>query len=120
MHVADLNVLIVDDHPAMRELLRKVLTRAGFASVREAASGAEALAGLEEAPAQLILADQNMPAMSGADFIARVRADPRWRGARILLITGDARAKADRADAVLVKPVLPRDLIAAIERVLAS
>lgn len=120
MNLTDLSVLVVDDHPAMRELLRKVLTRAGLVSLREAASGAEALAALEEAPAHLILADQNMPAMSGADFIARVRADPRWRGARILLITGDARANVDGADAVLVKPVSPRGLLASIERVLGA
>lgn len=120
MKLTDLSVLVVDDHPAMRELLRKVLTRAGFAGVREAASGAEALAAMEDAPANLILVDQNMPAMSGADFIARVRADSRWRGARVLLITGDARANIDGADAVLVKPVSPRDLLAAIERVLGA
>lgn len=118
MNLAELSVLIVDDHAGMRELLRKVLERAGVQRVREAASGAEALAALEQDAVQLILADQNMPGMSGAEFLARVRADERWRDARIILITGDARAAAGDADALLVKPVAPRDLLAAIERVL--
>lgn len=118
MTLAGLNVLIVDDHAGMRELLRKVLERAGVGRVREAANGLEALAMLEEEAAGLILADQNMPGMSGAEFIARVRSDARWRAARVLLITGDARAEAGDADALLVKPVAPRDLLAAIEQVM--
>jgi len=114
----DLDVLIVDDHAPMRELLRKVLERAGIARVREAANGADALAALEDRPAGLVLVDQNMPAMGGGELIAEARS--RWTGTRIILITGDARSDAGGADALLVKPVSPRELLAAIERVMAS
>jgi CheY-like chemotaxis protein len=114
-----LDVLVVDDHEAMRTLLRKVLERAGVGSVREAAGGAEALEALQEQPAHLILVDQNMPGMGGADFVARVRAS--GASARIVMITGDARAVApDGADAVLVKPISPRDLIAALNALLSA
>lgn len=120
MKLADLSVLIVDDHEGMRELLRKVLERAGVARVRDAASGAKALALLDEEPADLILVDQNMPGMSGAELVAQVRSDQRWRDARVLLITGDARAEARDADALLVKPVAPSALLAAIQRALSA
>ena len=118
--LADLDVLIVDDHAPMRDLLRKVLERAGVVNVRDAASGEAALAVLEERTAGLVLVDQNMSGMSGAEFVAAVRADSRWSGARVLLITGDVRAQLGGADALLVKPVSPRDLLAAIERVLSA
>lgn len=115
---AALDVLIVDDHPAMRALLRKVLERAGAASVRDAAGGAEGLALLAQQAAQLILVDQTMPGMDGVAFVEQVRAQ--GAAARIMMITGrgDARtaetARAAGADAVLVKPIAPSDLLAAI------
>jgi CheY-like chemotaxis protein len=118
MELAALAVLIVDDHEAMRALLRQVLERAGVAMIREAATGEEALAELQEHRAQLILVDQNMPGMSGAAFVARVRESGSL--ARIVMITGDARAQGVGADALMVKPVSPRELLAAIERVLTS
>jgi two-component system, chemotaxis family, chemotaxis protein CheY len=114
--LATLDALIVDDHEPMRAMLRKVLERTGFGSVREAASGAEALAALQERPAQLILVDRNMPGMTGADFIACARED--GSSARIVMITGDARAEVSGADALLVKPVSPRELLAAIAEVM--
>jgi two-component system chemotaxis response regulator CheY len=114
--LAALDVLIVDDHETMRALLRKMLERAGLAFVREAASGEEALAAMEQRPAQLLLIDQNLPAMSGAECIARVRADSRWAGARIVMITGHARGEVAGADAVLVKPVSPRAMLLTIDR----
>lgn len=116
--LATLDVLIVDDHEPMRAMLRKVLERAGFGSVREAASGAEALTALQQRAAQLILVDRNMPGMTGADFVARVREG--GRSARIVMITGDARAEGSGADALLLKPVSPRELLMTIERVLVS
>lgn len=114
--LAALSVLIVDDHEAMRALLRKVLERAGFGSIRDASNGGDALALLASEPAHLILADRNMP--EGTGFIASARAQ--GSVARIITITGDARAEAGGADALLVKPVSPRDLLATIERVLAA
>lgn len=114
-----LDVLIVDDHEGMRMLLRKVLERAGVASLRDAASGAAALALLAERPANLILVDQSMPEMDGASFVRRARAD--GSDARIIMITGHAEARyaeaarAAGADAVLIKPIAPRELLKAIE-----
>lgn len=122
---ADLDVLIVDDHDAIRTLLSRVLTKAGAAHVRAAASGFDGLAQLAERPAQLILVDQNMPGMDGLAFVKTVRADPALAGARILMISGysdaqqRAAAHAAGADAVLMKPVSPRDLLAAINTLFA-
>jgi CheY-like chemotaxis protein len=118
-----LSVVIADDHEPMRALLRKVLERADVSDVRDAKSGAEALAALEERRADLLLADMAMPELDGVALTERVRAAN--LATRVIMITGrgEARvieiAKAAGADAVLVKPVSPRDLLAAIERVFA-
>lgn len=121
--IAALDILIVDDHAGMRALLSTVLARAGAERVRQAASGAEALALLEERPAALILADQMMPEMDGIAFTEQVRAE--GSDARIIMITGRAEpryaeaAAAAGANAVLVKPISPRALIEAIEALFA-
>lgn len=119
-----LSVLIIDDHEAMRALLRKVLDRSGIADVRDAADGAAALALLAERGADLVLVDQTMPGMDGITFVESARAA--GSQARIVMITGrgDARtndaARAAGADAVLVKPVLLRDLLDTIETLFAA
>ena len=121
-----LDVLIVDDHEPMRAMLRKVLERAGVSSVRDAASGKAALDLLQERSAQLILVDQTMPEMDGLAFVERVRGDPAYASARIVMLTGRADAAHAEAahkagvDAMLVKPVAPSELLAAIERVLGA
>jgi len=121
--IAELDILIVDDHEGMRTLLRTVLTRAGATLVRQAGSGAEALALLAERPAALILADQMMPEMDGIAFTGHARAN--GSDARIIMITGRVEprfaeaATAAGVNAVLLKPVSPRALIEAIERAFA-
>ncbi len=125
MELADLDVLIVDDHEAMRALLARVLSKAGVVRVRAAASAAEALAALREHPATLILADRNMPGMDGLAFVAAVRADPALCAAKVIMVSGTAgaehtaAARAAGADAVLVKPVLLGDLLTAINALFA-
>ena len=77
--------------------------------MRAAATRREALALLSVRPANLILADQNMPGMDGLAFVAAVRAEPALAGARIIMLSGDSdaahAARLAGADAVLVKPV---------------
>lgn len=65
--------LVVDDHAANRELLVNMLQPLGF-DVREAASGAEALACLQEFSPLLILLDARMPGMSGIEVTRRIRS----------------------------------------------
>ena len=73
MTLSELDVLIVDDHEPMRALLRKILERAGVSAVRDASSGAAALALIGERAPTLILCDRRMPEMDGLVFIARAR-----------------------------------------------
>jgi two-component system chemotaxis response regulator CheY len=117
----DLDVLIVDDHEAMRVMLARVMASAGVKRVREASRGELGLQMQAEAPAHLILVDSGMPGMDGVSFINAVRADERYGAPCIVMITGHDHvqlreaAHAAGANAVMVKPVSPRALIAKVQ-----
>jgi CheY-like chemotaxis protein len=114
-------VFAVDDDPDALRLVREILEAAG-AQVFTANSAAEALAGLEAARPDVLLADLGMPRMDGFELIARIRrmADPALRDMPAAALTAYARSE-DRAKALrsgfqvhLSKPIDPGELMAAI------
>ncbi len=125
MVLADLDVLIVDDHEAMRALLTRLFTKVGVTNLRAAASAADALTALRTRPATVIIADKNMPGMDGLAFLSAVRGDSALGAPKIIMLSGDASAAhaaaahAAGADVVLVKPVPPSALLAAINELFA-
>jgi CheY-like chemotaxis protein len=111
-------VLVVDDDPEIRDVLREVLELAGRAVV-EAADGRAALAAAAARAPALILLDVRMPVMDGFAFAAAYRARP-GRPAPIVLMTGRedpaAAALAIGADALLPKPFDLGDVLALVRR----
>lgn len=105
----------------MRVILHRVLHAAGARRLRVASDAQSALALLAQRPADLIITDHDMPGMDGAELIASIRAVPALARARIVLISGFAGVDAAEhgADAVLMKPVAPATLLAAIETALS-
>ena len=85
-----MRILVVDDEETIRLALGELLRSEGHA-VREAADGGEALAALEGAPADLVLADLRMPGMDGMRLLEAVRAG--FPDTLVVLITaqGDER-----------------------------
>jgi chemotaxis protein histidine kinase CheA len=108
-------VLVVDDSPSVRSLLRQMLETFGF-SVTEACDGEEALAQLEGKRFHLILTDQEMPRKTGLDFLRAVNAHPAAKGTPALMITSlreeslQAAAREAGAFAFLPKPPREEDL----------
>ncbi len=79
-------VLIVEDDPAARAAMRRILEKEGW-SVTEAENGRVALECIERARPRVILLDLMMPEMDGFEFAARVRRRPEWRLIPIVVVT---------------------------------
>ena len=122
-------VLVVDDTPPLRLLIRINLELEGF-EVEEAVDGQDALERLaamadDELPA-LITFDVVMPRMDGFDAAEAVRADPRYEGVALVMVTTQA-GPADRlrgqqigVDAYVTKPFEPGELTETLQQVLVE
>jgi len=126
MAANNLRVLVIDDAPAMRQLLRIVLRGLGISHVEEAENGDTAMAQLTDhyrAFPDLIICDLHMVGMPGIEFICRLRNSRNLTnpGVPVIVLTGEAdpvvldAAIRVGANAVRRKPVMPRLLREDIE-----
>lgn len=100
---------MVDDEPAQRSMLRRILERAGH-EVADAGDGAAALQAVRESPPDLVVTDMMMPVMGGAELIRRLRGDAATAGIPVLAASGDSHL-VNGADAVMAKPYSWRHLV---------
>ena len=117
------SILIVDDDRELRVLYRTVLERAGHL-VDEAANGAEALKYLMTRTPDVIVMDMLMPMLGGEAVMKRIRQMPSLREVRIVVLTAYPRFRDSalylQADAFLVKPVRPQQIVQAVEGTLEA
>ena len=106
-----LNVLVVDDMPAIRRMLRQMLQHLGVkGDIREAGDGQEAWEVLQERPFDLVVCDINMPRMNGLDLLRHLRATPQFQTTPFLMISGEvsedivAASAESEVDGYLLKP----------------
>jgi DNA-binding response OmpR family regulator len=120
-------ILIVDDEPHIVISLEFLMKREGYETI-VAPDGEAALAAMA-APGRrpdLVILDVMLPKLNGFDVCERIRAEPAWRGTRILMLTAKGRdtelAKGLRlgADAYVTKPFSTQDLVAQVRRLLAA
>ncbi len=118
-----LKILIVEDSPAMRQLLAIAVRKRPGVEVHEAADGLAALKALATEQFDLMFVDLNMPVLDGMKLIKRVRESEASTGAprvRICVVTTESaqatedQARALGADFFVRKPVARRD----VERIL--
>jgi two-component system phosphate regulon response regulator PhoB len=115
-------ILIVEDHPTMREAMRLVLEGEGF-DIDEASDGDQALVAVQEERPDLVLLDMSIPGVSGPEVLAAVKNDPATSEVRVIVVTatgeeGRAAAMAGGADHYFTKPFSPIALLQAVEEVL--
>jgi two-component system chemotaxis response regulator CheY len=103
-------ILVVDDEPNVRFLVRVTLERAGYEIV-EAGNGVAALERMRESRPDLVITDLMMPVMSGRELIERLRADPATASTPILILSANSRLLVGEADAMLSKPFDLEDLV---------
>jgi len=93
-------ILVVDDDPACREVLRRVLPRSGHVVV-VATNGKDALIAIRDHPPQLILLDLAMPQMDGLTFLRNLREMPQYANTPVILCTAIANRDIVRIAASL-------------------
>ena len=121
-------LLLVEDHPSLREVMAEVLDYAGYQTAL-AASGPEALHLLDTTPQepQLIISDILMPQMDGYQLMRAVRANEAWRSIPFLFVSGQEETRllvdpsavgAARKVGYLSRPFGGPALVGMIERML--
>jgi cyclic di-GMP phosphodiesterase len=115
-----LRILLVDDDPALRTLLRTTFEVADV-DVSEADGADAARKRIRSARPDVIVLDVNMPGTTGLELCAELKADPATSEIPIILLTGSsggttAAAKRVGADAFVRKPFSPLELLAVAER----
>jgi PAS domain S-box-containing protein len=118
-------VLVVDDDPKTRDMLRRTLQRAGC-TVAEAASGSDAIEALERATPALILLDLMMPGMDGFEVLERLQGEETWREVPVIIVTAKdlTREDVERLNGRVVKVLQKgayqrRDLVRDIQAMIA-
>jgi two-component system, cell cycle response regulator DivK len=116
-------VLIAEDNPTNRELLRELLEIRGY-TVVEACNGQEALASVEQAPPDILLLDIGMPVLDGFAVVRKLRENPRFTSLPVVAVTAYAM-QGDREkimnsgfDGYLSKPVNSSSLVQELDRLL--
>ena len=111
-------ILVVDDEPDVRFMMRLIFEKAGH-KVTEARHGGTGLNSVKSSPPDLVITDVMMPTMDGLEFIERMRSDPETSAIPILVVSGNSDLAAS-ANNRLRKPFLPRDLLNAVARLIGE
>jgi response regulator RpfG family c-di-GMP phosphodiesterase len=116
--------LLVDDDEGLRALLRTTF-EAVDVEVDEASDAISARERIAVARPDAIVLDVRMPGMDGTEFCAELKSTPATRDVSVILLTGsdmtdEARAQEVGADALILKPFSPLELLAVVERVSAG
>ncbi|MCX8070338.1 MAG: chemotaxis response regulator CheY [Thermodesulfovibrionales bacterium] len=123
MFNVSLRVLVVDDFPTMRRIVKNLLKQLGFENIDEAEDGLTALQKLKTGGYGLVVSDWNMPNMEGIDLIRKIRQDPALKDTPFLMVTAEAEKEkvieAIKAgvDNYIVKPFTAEVLKEKLEKI---
>jgi two-component system, chemotaxis family, chemotaxis protein CheY len=119
-----IKVLVVDDFATMRRILKNILKQLGFKNLVEADDGTTAWDILEDQKIDLVLADWNMPKMTGLELLKKVRASENYAKVPFLMVTAEAQ-KQNVIEAVqagvsnyVVKPFTAEAISEKLEKIL--
>ena len=131
-HASDMNILVVDDEPDVREFIGACLEDAGF-KVRSAVDGVDALQKIEEEVPDLMTLDMVMPRKSGLSLIRKLRKNETWKQIPVIIVTAHAKDELAKEDVkeilvnaetrqenrhLLEKPIVPSVLIKLVSDIL--
>ena len=119
-------ILIVDDSPTMRQLLRFAVGRLGPVDVVEAEDGVQGLKEINAKQFDCVLLDINMPMMDGIKLLKIIRETPEHKNLPVVIITTESKDDAvDRAEALgvnafITKPVRQADVVETVKKLLPA
>ncbi len=120
-----MKLLIADDEPGVRSLVRMTLESEDY-EIIEAANGHDALAAARGHRPDLVLLDVNMPVPSGFDVCRNLKQDPETADMTVVMLTAQAQESdleaglRSGADGYFTKPFSPIALLRKVEEVLAG
>ncbi len=106
----NMSMLVVDDFPTMRRIVRSLLKELGFSNVEEAEDGQDALNKLRAGNFEFVVSDWNMPNLDGLEMLKQIRADEKLKHLPVLMVTAEAKkeniiaAAQAGANGYVVKP----------------
>lgn len=117
-------MLVVEDDPAIIELLRLLLEQEGL-RVETAQDGLEALERLDVITPDLVLLDLQLPKLEGIDVLWEMRRHPKWSSVPVVIISVDSSPQMMLqgwqlgVDSYFVKPFDPDELLRVVRRILS-
>ena len=116
-------VLVVEDTEDNRQILRDLLTNAGYELI-EAVDGAAGVAMAASGKPDLVLMDIQLPVMDGYEATRRIKADPALKSIPVIAVTSYAlsgdedKARAAGCDGYIAKPFSPRQMLAKVREII--
>ncbi len=113
-------ILVIDDEPAIRFIIRRMLEYAGY-DVVESENAGESLEMIKKNSIDLVLMDVRMPDMSGWDAVRKIKSTKKTREIPVVVLTAgidgheEERTKASGADARLEKPFIRDEMLALVD-----
>ena len=121
-----IRILVIDDHPATRNMMSVLLQQIGYSNLSFARDGVEALAELKANGCDLILSDWHMPEMDGLTLFRKIRQDDALRDIPLILVTAVndmemvKTAIAEGIRDYMVKPITVQALTMKIKKARAA
>lgn len=123
-----IKILVVDDMPMMRRVVKSLLNQLGFHNIDEAEDGAAALSKLRGAatPFEFVISDWNMPNLDGLSMLKEIRGDAGLKHLPVLMVTAEAKkenivaAAQAGASGYVVKPFTAAVLEEKLNKVFAK
>ncbi|TAM05202.1 MAG: chemotaxis protein CheY [Paraburkholderia sp.] len=119
-----MKILVVDDFPTMRRIVRNLLKELGYSNVDEAEDGAAGLARLRSGNYEFVISDWNMPNLDGLAMLKEIRADANLKHLPVLMVTAESKkeniiaAAQAGASGYVVKPFTAATLDEKLNKIL--
>ncbi len=119
----NINILVVDDAPMIRRIMKNLLKEMGFSNIDEAEDGMVALQKLRNQKYDFVITDWNMPNLTGIELVQEIRKDPNLKHIPIMMVTAEAKkeniilALKSGVNNYIVKPFTPENVKAKIEAI---